>query len=459
MSKWNSIHVLKMTFLIIMALDGVHSLASPSLFSRSSRNLKKNLQLPVTLSTFPSTSLIPADANWSLWAFIASSAAFGLKLEKSTVIGRALSGPVCAMLISAFATNIGILPSTGSIHITNLQSFVVKLATPLLLLGADLQKIYKETKGLVKAFLVGSIGTTLGAILSFAIFHKQLDVVGIPGDGWKIAAALIAKNIGGGLNFMAVVDILKASPSAISAGLTVDNILGLLYFPIISSIGQRFNNQQLKSSTSAFIESLTAESNSITTGEGTIQSNSDQSDIAVVDNTLGSLAVGLSVVALSEALAVWSNIPALTISTALAVFLATVCSQPLTPLVPPAELLGKLLLLLFFGSIGCSAGNLGVALQSQGTLALLGFGIGLYLTHLIAIFVGGCWIMKISLPDVLLGSNANIGNAATASALASSLGWQNRLLPAVLVGTLGNVIGSFVGLWVGYQLLQPLARG
>lgn len=192
------------------------------------------------LSSLLQPPLIPADANWSLWAFVAASAAFGLKLEKSTVIGKALSGPVCAMLISAFATNIGVLPSTGSIYITQLQSFVVKLATPLLLLGADLQKIYKETKGLTKAFLVGSIGTTLGAILSFAIFHKQLDDVGVYGDGWKIAAALTAKNIGGGLNFMAVVDILKVSPAAVSAGLTVDNILGLLYFPFISTIGQRF---------------------------------------------------------------------------------------------------------------------------------------------------------------------------------------------------------------------------
>ena len=41
---------------------------------------------------------------------------------------------------------------------TNLQSFVVKLATPLLLLGANLFKILKETKGLLKSFLLGTLG-------------------------------------------------------------------------------------------------------------------------------------------------------------------------------------------------------------------------------------------------------------------------------------------------------------
>ena len=38
---------------------------------------------------------------------------------------------------------------------------------------------------------------------------------------------------------MAVVDILAVSPAAVSTGLTADNILGLLYFPFVSSIGRR----------------------------------------------------------------------------------------------------------------------------------------------------------------------------------------------------------------------------
>jgi uncharacterized membrane protein len=143
------------------------------------------------------------------------------------------------MLISAIATNIGILPTAGSIYITQLQSFVVKLATPLLLLGADLKAIFRETKGLLKAFFVGTAGTLLGSILAYNLFASRLQEIGLPGDGWKIAAALTAKNIGGGLNFMAVVEILKPSPAAVSSGLTVDNLLGLLYFPLISTLGQR----------------------------------------------------------------------------------------------------------------------------------------------------------------------------------------------------------------------------
>ena len=59
------------------------------------------------------------------------------------------------------------------------------------------------------------------------------------------------------------------------------------------------------------------------------------------------------------------------------------------------------------------------------------------------------------MPDLLMASNANIGNAATASSLATSKGWKSRLLPGILVGTFGNVIGTFLGLWLGTNILKP----
>ena len=159
----------------------------------------KTARNPITSTTKTSlrasipSSLIRADDCWSLWAFIAASAAAGLQLEQKTSVGKALSGPVCSMLLSVLATNIGILPIAGSPYISQLQSFVVKVATPLLLLGADVRKIFKDTKGLVNAFLVGTIGTLLGSVLSFSVCHSLLDSVGLPGDGWKLAAALTAK--------------------------------------------------------------------------------------------------------------------------------------------------------------------------------------------------------------------------------------------------------------------------
>jgi hypothetical protein len=49
--------------------------------------------------------------------------------------------------------------------VTALQSIVVALATPLLLLSADLSVILKRTGLMLRAFVCGAIGTALGALL------------------------------------------------------------------------------------------------------------------------------------------------------------------------------------------------------------------------------------------------------------------------------------------------------
>lgn len=149
------------------------------------------------LRLVPQFLQLQADNQWGLYAVIASSAAAALKLERNTAVGRSLSGPVTAMLISAILTNIGVLPPAGSVHLSNLQFFVLKLATPLLLFGADLRKIFRETGVMLQAFLLGTIGTLLGSFLAMFLLSGPLNSIGLPGDSWKIASALTAKNIGG----------------------------------------------------------------------------------------------------------------------------------------------------------------------------------------------------------------------------------------------------------------------
>jgi uncharacterized membrane protein len=43
---------------------------------------------------------------------------------------------------------------------------------------------------------------------------------------WKVSAALMAKNIGGGLNFMGVASALDIDSAAVTSALAVDNALG-----------------------------------------------------------------------------------------------------------------------------------------------------------------------------------------------------------------------------------------
>ena len=58
-------------------------------------------------------------------------------------------------------------------------------------------------------------------------------------------------------------------------------------------------------------------------------------------------------------------------------------------------------------------------------------------------------LFKFNLEEAILASNACIGGPTTAAALAIAKGWQAMVVPALLVGTLGYVIGNYYGIFIG----------
>ena len=63
-------------------------------------------------------------------------------------------------------------------------------------------------------------------------------------------------------------------------------------------------------------------------------------------------------------------------------------------------------------------------------------------------------LLKFNLEDIILASNANIGGPTTAVAMAISKGWIELVGPIMLVGTLGYIIGTYAGTFVGTLLLN-----
>jgi hypothetical protein len=61
-------------------------------------------------------------------------------------------------------------------------------------------------------------------------------------DGAIIASALLAKNIGGGINYVAVCSCLGASSESVAAGLCVDNVMALFYFPLVSLLASKYGD-------------------------------------------------------------------------------------------------------------------------------------------------------------------------------------------------------------------------
>ena len=63
-----------------------------------------------------------------------------------------------------------------------------------------------------------------------------------------------------------------------------------------------------------------------------------------------------------------------------------------------------------------------------------------------------------NLEELLISSNATIGGPTTAAAMAISKGWDDLVLPAMLVGVWGYVIGNWIAITLG-QAVFPRILG
>lgn len=257
------------------------------------------------------------------------------------------------------------------------------------------------------------------------------------------------------MNFFAVAETFKVSPSAVATGLAVDNLLGLLYFPLVSSLGAPYDESAgLVSETETASEKLKIETQTATVATAAELPFEEMDE---VEKLTSALALAFTIASLSDYASSRTGLPSVPISTLLTVALATAAPSQLRQLIPSGELLGKLSLLFFFASVGNASGTISSTFAATGAASLVAFELILYAVHLAVILGIGGGVLKIPMPDLLLASNANIGNAATASSLASAKGWRSRILPAILVGTLGNAFGTFAGLSLGSFVLRKIA--
>ena len=375
-------------------------------------------------------SLISADDNWANIAALCTIASVSQSVGERTLVGKLLGAPVTAMAIAFALGSIGVLPPGGSEGCKALQLLSLQLATPLLLIGADVRAAARRCGPLLLAFIIAASSTLVAGIIAI-IFSIDLLIPALgPHDSFKIAAALLAKNIGGGINYIAVCQTLGASPMSIAAGLCVDNIFALVYFPITSYLASgRVDVDDWETDESTEIDVT--------------------SNILSVENVSRSLAIASIITSLSQRIGGLSS--ALPVATLLTILFTTFSSQRFArKLRPTGEVLGTSLLYLFFATAG--APGLAIADSVRSSFVPLSvFLLALYGFHgMIIELLRRCF--KNALPEVmqpqrlLCASSASIGGPATAAALASSNGWKSLITPSLLVGNLGYAIATFVGI-------------
>ena len=110
--------------------------------------------------------------------------------------------------------------------------------------------------------------------------------------------------------------------------------------------------------------------------------------------------------------------------------------------------IGNVMMLIWFVTIGCGCDI--APIIKYGALTLIFFAISFVVMSLITFTVGR--FFKISMEEIMACIIAAIGGPPTAAALAISNGWNALIVPGMLVGIYGYIIGNYFGVFVGNML-------
>jgi len=352
-----------------------------------------------------------------------------------TKLGKQFGAALLVILFTAVIANLKLIPSaSNSIGLYNvIFKYVAPISIFYLLLNVNLNSIKKAGLPMISLFIIGSLATTFGILFSWILLSPET-VLG--NDAKIIAGMLTGTYTGGSVNFNAVaLEYGFQKKGILYAGtIAVDNVVTALWI-LVTLILPMLLSRIWKSKI------------------GVNKINSDKvkfSDKGINITSLAWLAfLGITSFYLSEILVEYfPRIPSILILTTIGIGLA---QTKFVSNLNGSHDLGLYLVYLFLAVIGayCEVGAV-YQLKEIGITLLLFSSLAVLIHGILTVLFGGLlyrdWQM------IAIVSQANVGGGASAIALAETFERNELILPAILVGTLGNALGTYLGFFVVYVL-------
>ena len=386
---------------------------------------------------------IQPDDTFALFAILALSAAFGMIGERKNWF-RGVSGVIVTISTTAILVTLGWIPSAADSELSVpiydfVFTYLIPISIPLLLFNVQIGRIVRASGKLLGIFLVGALGIALGAVVAAWL-------IDLGPEEYKVAGAFVGTYTGGSVNFMAVssaFDFLESPlfPATIAVDVGFTNVYLLLLFllPAVGFIGRQFPPDDA--------------------GDKAVDDPMADPAPVPAGTLMEQLAICFSIAGVLCALGTWwgqlladwlntdINLDVLLI-TLIIVVAANVFPNYLRPLADVAFETGMFLLFIFLAVIGAASNVYAILNAAPG---LLLFVIILLSVHLIVSLVLGR-LFRLPIRTIMIASAANVGGVSIAAPMAATFGLKKLVSPAVLMGILGYVIGTFLGVGVGFLL-------
>ena len=349
--------------------------------------------------------------------------------------GKQVGASLLVIVFTAVAANLKLIPSaSNSIPLyDSIFTYIAPISIFFLLLNVNLASIRKAGLPMIGLFLIGSVMTTLGILLAWIIISPE-NTLGE--DAQIIAGMLTGTYTGGSVNFNAIAleyDFQKKG--VLYAGtIAVDNVVTTLWIIVTLTI-PIFMHKIWKSKKQDVAKA---------------QPIAKRTESAIDMHSLVWLSfLGVAAFLVSDLLSEYlPKVPFILILSTLGILLAQI---PAVSKLKGSHTLGLFLVNLFLAVIGAYCELSAVsALKEIGVSLLLFTSIAVLLHGIGTVLIGGLFYRDWQM--IAIVSQANVGGGTTAIALAETFKRNELILPAILVGTLGNALGTYLGFLVIYLL-------
>ncbi len=361
------------------------------------------------------------------------------KLAFADKIGPAVICYAAGLLLG----NARILPAGAGAVQAAVTMAAVPIALPLLFFSLDLSEWRRSGPRALMAFALETLSICVVAAGGFFLFRSAVGA-----ETAKLSGMLVGVYTGGTINLAAIATALRVSASLFVAANASDIVLSGLYLLFLMTVGKRIMRALLPFAPAARQRDAAA-SGAIDARQGATSFRG-----LLSRGVAGPLAAafGLAVVIAAAGAALtlvvpgqWGTIAAILAVTTLGI--AASFSRGIKG-IRLTFALGNYIILVFCLAVGSMAN---LAALASSAPAVAGY-VAVAIFGSLAVHAGLCALLRIDADTMMITSVAGICSPPFVPMVSAALGNREVLVPGVITGIIGWVVGTYLGIGVALAL-------